>query len=203
MLRQRGRQAGALGLLVWLAAACASSATTPTAAAPTQVARPTTAAPTAGPASATPTQAPLRVETPTPLPSPTVTPTPTATPPCTSDLVFLNDLTIPDGSQFLPGQGIDKQWGVRNAGSCDWDARYRLVLVSGSALGPRSEVALYPARAGNEAVLAVPMQAPPDPGQYMGRWQARDPEGRLFGNVVFVKIEVIALAPPPEEQPPP
>jgi hypothetical protein len=125
--------------------------------------------------------------------------------PCTNNVDFVADLTVPDGTQFLPGQPIDKQWSVRNTGTCDWSASYRLVLVSGNALGARSEVALYPARAGAEAVLAVAMVAPAEAGPYTGRWQARDPDGNLFGDRIFITIEVVVPAtatltstPPPE-----
>ena len=197
----------ALILLVGLLAACANAAGTPTAPA-------TGRAPTAAavmterpPATATPepsaTDPVLRVETPTAPPTATITPTPTATPPCQNDLVFLSDVTVPDGAQFLPGQPIDKQWAVRNAGTCDWGAAYRLVLTSGNAMGPRSEVALYPARADAEAVIQVGMQAPAEPGQYTSRWQARDPDGELFGNVIFIKIEVITLPGAATETPAP
>jgi hypothetical protein len=148
------------------------------------------AAPSATPS---PTDSVLRVQTPTATETATETPTASPTPPCADNLVFLNDVTVPDGSQFLPGQPIDKQWSVRNSGNCDWRADYRLVLVSGNALGPRSEAALYPAKAGAEAVLQLPMLAPQAPGQYTGRWQARNPDGKLFGNVIFIKVEVIAL----------
>jgi hypothetical protein len=96
----------------------------------------------------------------------------------------------------LPGQPVGKQWAVRNNGTCDWDASYRLVLVSGNALGARSELALFPARAGANAVLEVAMQAPAEPGTYTGRWQARDPDGNLFGDRIFITIEVVNPAPP-------
>lgn len=213
----------ALALGLALAAACGSespagptaSATSPRASATPEVvvvisaAAPSPTATPRPPATATTTPGVvLGVETATPPPSVTPSPSPSPTPPCTNNMVFISDVTVPDGTQFLPGQGIDKRWGVRNAGTCDWQAGYRLVLVSGNALGPRTELALYPAKAGTEATLQVPMLAPAEPGQYTGRWQARDPEGNLFGNVVFIKIEVVPLpeAPPPEappEQPPP
>ena len=185
-------------LIVMLAllAACASPEATPTVPAgrtPTAPAGVTVVGPPTSTPAPTATDPVLRVETPTPPATATITVTPTATPPCANDLVFLSDLTVPDGAQFLPGQPIDKQWSVRNAGNCDWGAAYRLVLTTGNAMGPRSEIALYPARAGAEAVIQVGMQAPPEPGQYTGRWQARDPDGKLFGNVIFIKIEVISL----------
>ena len=191
-----------LAVVVALLAACSSvTATPPPAPRSTGETAVSASTPAATPsAAASATQAVIRVETPTLPPTATDTPTPTATPPCSDNLIFLNDVTVPDGSQFLPGQPIDKQWSVRNAGNCDWGPDYRLVLVSGNALGPRSEVALYPARAGAEAVIQIPMVAPQEPGPYTGRWQARDPNGQKFGNVFFIKIEVVGL---PTDTPPP
>jgi hypothetical protein len=123
----------------------------------------------------------------------TGTPSPTPAGPCTNNAHFVADVTVPDGTEFTPGQPIDKQWRVRNTGSCDWDADYRLVLVSGNALGAASEVALYPAKAGNEAILQLSMIAPPDPGSYTGRWQARSPAAKLFGDRIFVTINVVVI----------
>lgn len=71
-----------------------------------------------------------------------------------------------------------------------------MVLVSGDAMGTTGEAALYPAKGGVPAVLEVAMTAPLTPGEYTGRWQARDPQGNLFGAVVFIKIEVIPLPTP-------
>ena len=99
----------------------------------------------------------------------TGTPTPTLEGPCTDDLGFLADITVPDGTPFEPGQPIDKQWRVRNTGTCEWGPDYRLVLVSGNALSGRGEIALYPARPGNEAILQMAMVAPQEPGSYSDR----------------------------------
>ena len=123
----------------------------------------------------------------------TGTPTPTPAGPCTNNARFVADVTVPDGAQFLPGQPIDKQWRVRNIGTCDWGPDYRLVLVSGNALGAPSEVALYPAKGGTQAILELNMQAPAAPGAYTGRWQARSPTAKLFGDRVFVTINVVAI----------
>ena len=190
----------ALGLTLLLAFTAACALTTGTPVAPTPTTRPSftppaarTTTPTA-PAATDTAAAPTATETlaadpSTPDPNATVgvatlppdgtpagivTATPTAGP-CTNDVEYIADLTVPDGTQFLPGEAFVKQWSVRNAGTCDWDAGYRLVLVSGNALGARSELALYPARAGLEAIIEVPMLAPAEPGAYTGRWQARDP----------------------------
>lgn len=134
-----------------------------------------------------------------PAPGRTATPAPA----CANDAEFLADLTVPDGAQFLPGQTFVKKWSVQNTGTCDWGPSYRLVFISGEALTAapgvqgRTEFALYPARAGAQAVWEVPMRAPEAPGEYVGRWQARDPQGNLFGGIVFIKIEVVPLPAPP------
>jgi hypothetical protein len=107
--------------------------------------------------------------------------------------VYIADVTVLDGTQLLPTQAFNKKWSVENAGTCDWGPDYRLVLLSGDSMGAPSEAALYPARAGTLATWEIAMMAPLNPGTYTGRWQARDPEGNLFGNVVFVEIEVIPL----------
>lgn len=125
------------------------------------------------------------VQTPTTLPS--------LAPECENNLEFITDVTVPDGAQYLPTQGFIKKWGVRNVGTCDWGPEHRLVFLTGNPLGAQTEFALYPARAGAEATLEIPMTAPLEPGEYVGRWQARDPQGEVFGAVVFIKIEVVPL----------
>lgn len=161
---------------------------------------PTPAPPTPA-ATLPPVSAVAPTETPAPLPPthtppvlfPTETPTDTVATECLNEAAFITDVTVPDGAQFLPGQTLIKKWSVQNSGTCDWGAEYRLVLVSGDSMGAASEVALYPARAGAEAVWEIVMTAPLAPGDYVGRWQARDPQGNLFGDVMFIKLEVIPL----------
>lgn len=163
---------------------------------------PTAATAAATLAPATPFATPRPSQTPTALP-PTAMPSPTPTEgPCVNEAIFLEDVTVPDGAQFLPTQPFVKRWRVKNAGTCDWGPGYRLVLVSGDALTaspdvrPQTEFALYPARAGAEAIWEIPMRAPDTPGTYTGRWQARDPQGNRFGALVFVMIEVVPLPAP-------
>jgi hypothetical protein len=172
--------------------------------------------PSSAPGTLAPTPLALPAVTSTPVPQPTDTPTatrevaaaasdtpavslatgtpsPTPAGPCTNNAHFVADVTVPDGTAFQPGQPIDKQWRVRNTGTCDWGADYRLVLVSGNALGAPSEVALYPAKGGSEAILELDMVAPADPGAYTGRWQARSPTAKLFGDRIFVTINVVVI----------
>jgi hypothetical protein len=114
---------------------------------------------------------------------------------CQDDALFLEDLTIPDGSIITPGAILDKRWSIQNSGTCDWGEDYRLLrLGEDSFEGPQS-LALYPARAGSTAVLRVELAAPLTPGDYLSRWQAQSPDGTLFGDVVYVLIVVEAPTP--------
>ena len=125
--------------------------------------------------------------------APIIVPTvvnPIPTPLCTNNLTYVNDLTIPDGTSVSAGQSIDKQWLVTNSGTCDWDARYRLKLTDGDAMGVATELALYPARAGAQATLRILFTAPQSAGTYRSAWQAISPDGVAFGDTIFVQISV-------------
>lgn len=123
--------------------------------------------------------------------TPTVTSLATLTMiPCTNDLTFIEDLTIPDGTTLSAGQSIDKQWLVTNSGTCDWDDRYRLKFISGEPLAAPTEQALYPARAGSQATLRIVFTAPTSAGSYQSAWQAFAPDGSAFGQPFFIQIVV-------------
>jgi hypothetical protein len=115
---------------------------------------------------------------------------PSPTPDCTDGLEFVADLTVPDGALIARGAQVDKRWQVKNSGSCNWDSRYRMVLIAGSELGLPKEQALYPARAGTEAVIRMLFDAPFSPGVYTSAWQAFDPTGEPFGQVIYVEFQV-------------
>ncbi|MDP1714383.1 MAG: NBR1-Ig-like domain-containing protein [Anaerolineales bacterium] len=109
---------------------------------------------------------------------------------CTNDLTFVDDITIADNTSVLPNASIDKQWLVQNSGTCNWDASYRLKWVAGSPLGAAEEQLLYPARAGAQAMLSIHFIAPAEAGFFESAWQAVDPHGNIFGELIFMKIVV-------------
>jgi len=121
---------------------------------------------------------------------PTARHLPSPTPECSDGLTFLNDLTVPDGTLIGRGVEVDKRWEVLNSGTCNWDKRYRLALISGPELGLPKEQALYPARAGMTAVIRMLLTAPVSPGVYTSAWQALNPDGDPFGEVIFVEIRI-------------
>jgi len=131
-----------------------------------------------------------------PTPSPiqdqasTLAALPTPTPLCTDSLRYIEDLSIPDGSQVFSGERLDKRWSVENNGSCNWDKDYRLKLVAGPELGADVEQALYPARIGSQAIIRIIFTAPNEPGVYRSAWQAYNPAGQPFGDPVFIDVQI-------------
>lgn len=124
---------------------------------------------------------------------PTLNPSPAPpapTPLCKNDLSWVQDITIPDGSNVKPGESLDKQWLVTNSGGCDWDSRYRLKNTGGDPLGAPAEQALYPARAGTQATLHILFTAPQAAGAYKSAWQACGPDGAAFGDAIYIQIVV-------------
>ena len=114
-------------------------------------------------------------------------PAPSATPACTNNLTYLLDLTIPDGSQVSTGSVLDKRWKVQNSGTCNWDERYRIKLVSGADMGAQEQT-LYPARSGTELTIQIIFTAPIEPGTYQSEWQAYDPQGNPFGDPFYIQV---------------
>ncbi|HNB52989.1 MAG TPA: NBR1-Ig-like domain-containing protein, partial [Anaerolineales bacterium] len=112
------------------------------------------------------------------------------TPSCTNNLVYLEDLTLPDGTNVNPGETLDKRWQVKNDGTCNWESDYTLRLITGPDMGANPEQALYPARAGTEATLRILYTAPAESGIYRSAWQAFDPSGQAFGDPIFIEIVV-------------
>jgi len=127
--------------------------------------------------------APLILETPTPGPA-------TATPLCENNLVFLRDVTVPDGQHFLAGQTIDKSWEVRNDGSCPWVQGYSLQLVDGVALGAIDRQALPQTQPGETVVITIQFRAPRESGTYRSAWKAHDQAGQPFGVQIYMEIIV-------------
>jgi len=117
-----------------------------------------------------------------PKPSPTIE--------CENGLTFVSDLTVPDGTRIARGVEIDKRWQVKNSGSCNWGENYSLLLIAGPDLGGAVKQALIPARAGAEVMIRLLLTAPVIPGSYTSAWQAHDPAGEPFGDVIYLQIQV-------------
>jgi hypothetical protein len=118
--------------------------------------------------------------------SPRITPTLT----CLNNLTFEDDVTLPDGTKVSPKSILDKRWLVKNSGSCNWDSSYQLKLINGEALGVTPVQDLFPARAGSAVIIHLVFTAPSESGSVHSSWQAFDPDGNPFGDLIYLDIIV-------------
>ncbi len=109
---------------------------------------------------------------------------------CTDNLVFIQDLTIPDGTVVVAGSTLDKQWEVRNSGSCDWNESYTFQLEEGISLNSDSQLQMPVTEAGNTVTIRMVLTAPDTAGSYLSAWQAYNPDGTAFGDLIYVDFTV-------------
>jgi len=141
---------------------------------------------------------PVITVTPSPVP-PTITASPVPPTPgpssCTNAAAFVQDVTVPDGTNWAPGQAFNKIWQVRNTGTCTWSG-YQLVFASGEAMTTNSTAAVPATAPGATADILVPMTAPATAGTHSSQWRLKSPSG-LFGPTLSVSIIVTGGSPPP------
>lgn len=130
-----------------------------------------------------PQASPLVLETATGLPA-------SPTPPCENHMVFLLDITVPDGSIYAPGAQINKVWQVRNDGSCSWGRGYTISLEEGPPLGLLTRHIIPDTLPGENAEIHAIFTAPNTPGNYRSSWRAQDTGENSFGVLIYIEIIV-------------
>ena len=128
-------------------------------------ARATSQASAPAPATATVPPAPTATEAPTNTaePSPTLEPTEAVTASATIDPLaptatlaaaitpgaaganaaeFVADVTVPDGTNFTPGEAFVKTWRLKNVGTSTWGEGYLITYAKGEQMGGPQTLAL-------------------------------------------------------------
>jgi len=147
------------------------------------------------------TPSPTSLPTNTQPPPVTNTPAPTATItqiPC-DHITWGKDVTIPDGTELVPGEPFTKTWRLKNAGTCTWTSGYSLVFESGDRMGAPDALQLTTGTIapGQDYDVSVVLTAPDEPGTYRGNFKFRNPSGTIFGlgnksEAFYVEINVPA-----------
>ncbi len=113
--------------------------------------------------------------------------------------VFIDDVTVPDGTKYPPGKHFQKTWRIENTGKTTWDGTYALVFIDGNLMGGSSVVALpQKVTPWDKVNVTVDMVAPAEPGKYTGYWKLRNASGKIFGfgetgdEAIWVQIVVEA-----------
>jgi hypothetical protein len=150
----------------------------------------------------TPTTTAIALTTLTPAAGATSTaPLGTAEPTC-DQARFVQDVTVPDNTQYAPGTSFTKTWRLRNMGTCTWSTAYRVVFDTGDSLGAPAGVNLpHTVAPGDTVDISVPMVAPNENRGYTGYWMVENASGYRFGTgdgnkAFWVKI-VVGTTPVP------
>lgn len=143
-----------------------------------------------------PTITPNSLSTATPNIAATATLTPTED--ACNRAHFVDDVTIPDGSEIFAGNTFVKTWRIQNVGTCTWTTAYKLVTYSGDDLGAPSETALTASvPPGGSIDISVTLTAPSTDGDYQQNFKLKSDTGYLFATgtsyqaPLFVEIKVI------------
>jgi hypothetical protein len=93
------------------------------------------------------------------------------------------DVTYPDNTVVKPGQTFTKTWKLTNGGTGTWNSNFRLVFVSGDAMGgPASKTLNQSVAPGASIQISVDLKAPSTSGKtYQGKWMLQTDNGTTFG----------------------
>jgi len=129
--------------------------------------------------------------------TPDFSPTPTTTPGTTVpqntcyNLLFIKDVTIPDGTFLKDNEVFTKTWQVQNNGECAWAPGSTFSHVGGETLRGKTFVLRDPIPVGAKRELSIEMVAPAGlNGLVQSSWRMADASGVFFGDTLTVNITV-------------
>jgi hypothetical protein len=140
------------------------------------------------------TPTPQATETPTLTPTVSITETPgiTSTPTevICDGLVFISDVTVPDGTTKTAGEEFVKTWKVKNTGSCTWTTGYNIIFAYGEKLSGQTTALTTEVLPNAEAEISITLKAPLTAGEYKSFWRLANNNNSAFGTVLTVDIIV-------------
>lgn len=117
-----------------------------------------------------------------PPPPPTATATIAATAKPTYLVSNVVDVNYPDNTVVKPNTPFKKTWRVTNGGTGTWNANFKLVFVSGDAMGgPASKPIGQVVTPGQTVEISVDLTSPATPKTYNGKWMLQTDAGASFG----------------------
>lgn len=142
---------------------------------------------TAGP-QPSPTSKPNVTDTPLIV---TVTVQPSPTPNPCYNLMYLEDVTIPDGTQMKAGEVFTKTWLVQNIGGCAWRSGFTFQHVGGDSMRGSTVTLTEAVPTGAKREISVQLVVPSGiNGVIESAWRMADETGNFFGDTLTVKIIV-------------
>lgn len=142
---------------------------------------------------------------PTPTAEPSATPTleatatletPAAANPCYK-LLWIEDRSIPDGSQMKANEVFTKTWYVQNNGGCAWAPGFTFRHFGGERMEGQPLVLTEPIPVGAKREISIQLVVPSGQnGLAQSSWRMSDKNGAFFGDTLTVNIIVGDPLPP-------
>lgn len=111
--------------------------------------------------------------------------------------MFVEDVTIPDGTVVAPDVELVKAWKVKNGGTSVWPEGCVLKMQTGRCgVAPFDgapdviNARVPPLAPGEEFIAEVQLQTPSEPGRYTAYWRMCDPHGHIFGHRFWTDVVV-------------
>jgi hypothetical protein len=147
---------------------------------------------------AVPSASPTRTVEPTFTPeegTATLESTPTANP-C-YNLLYIEDVTIPDNTQMKPGETFTKTWLVQNTGGCAWRSGFTFQHVGGDLMRGNTVTLTEAIQTGSKREISVQLVVPSGQnGLIQSAWRMADDSGNFFGDTLSVNILVGSVTTP-------
>ncbi len=108
------------------------------------------------------------------------------------NLLWIEDLTIPDGTHMKANEAFTKTWRVQNTGSCAWAPGFTFRHAGGDPMRGESLVLNDPIPVGAKRELSIKLVAPggQTTGLVQSSWRMADANGNFFGDTLSVNIMV-------------
>ena len=110
--------------------------------------------------------------------------------PLCNDTIFIDDVTIPDGTIIAPGKEFIKTWSIKNTGTCQWTNAYEIDFAYGNKLTGAATKLNKPVDPGQTVEVSIVLIAPKDNGWYGGWWRLKSEAGNYFGDYVYISIQI-------------
>ena len=101
---------------------------------------------------------------------------------------FVADVTVPAGTNFVPGKTFTKTWRLANTGTCDWNGDFKITYISGNLFGSDTTKIRKRVGPGSTVDISLDMVAPSGSGTIVSNWQMATDDENLFGPVLTVSI---------------
>ena len=150
---------------------------------------------------AVPTASPtLTIITPTSTSTPIIVTatleTPATANPC-YNLLYIEDRTIPDGTQMKPNEVFTKTWFVQNNGGCAWAPGFTFMNVGGDPMRGEPLKFTEPIPVGAKREISIELAVPSGiNGLIQSSWRMADESGIFFGDTLSVNIVVGTVTTP-------